>query len=224
VQARNILLETSDNYSSPNNDIGYGLLSAKKALSFPNIYQVNNIIQVNKIFFSQNGVIPETASINYAVDNLDFTAAALSYDDTLKYNYRFPSLQNGQNVYFYYTHNDSLGNNVREPVNNYYYFTVSNLIDSIGLSDGSSFSVNPLSQNFPNPFSKTTKIEFNTNSNVSLTIYNVIGQRVKTFYSPQSPITWNGKSDNGTTCASGVYIYVLNAEGKVYANKMMFVK
>ena len=224
VQARNILLETSDNYSNPNNDIGYGLLSAKKALSFPNLYQTNNIIQVNKIFFPQNGIIPGTASINYAIDNFNFTNSALSYDDTLKYNYQFPSLQIGQKVYFYFTYNDSLGNSVREPLNNYYSFTVGGLIDSIGLSDESSVGTKPLSQNFPNPFSKTTKIEFNANSNVSLTIYNTIGQRVKTFYSPQSPVTWNGISDNGATCASGVYIYVLNADGKVYANKMMFVK
>ena len=226
IQARNILLETSDNYNNPNNDRGYGLMSAEKALSFPNIYQTSNTAQVNKIFFSQNGIQAGSTNIHYAIDNLNFTTSVLSYDDTLKYSFQFPSLQNGQTVYFYFTYNDSLGNSIREPQSNYYSFIFSGQIDSIGLSDKSAVSVQPLTQNFPNPFSKSTTIKFDASSSavISLTIYNEIGQVVKSFSYPQSPVLWDGKSDSGAKCASGMYFYVLKTNGKMYAKKMILVR
>ena len=226
VQARNILLETSGNYSTPNNDRGYGLMSAERALSFPNISQANNVNTLNKIFFSQNGIIPTTAAIYYAINDLNFTKANMNYDDTLKYNFQLPVLQNGQTFDFYFTYNDNQGDTIREPLNNYYSLTASGQIDSIGLTNPSEVGTKTLSQNFPNPFSSSTKIKFiaNSNAKVSLIIYNEIGQMVKIFSSPQSPVSWNGKSDSGVKCASGVYYYVLNIDGNKYTNKMILLK
>ena len=36
-QVRKILMETADNYSTPNNDRGYGLVSAARAIDYPNV-------------------------------------------------------------------------------------------------------------------------------------------------------------------------------------------
>jgi hypothetical protein len=88
-----------------------------------------------------------------------------------------------------------------------------------------------LSQNYPNPFNPTTKIHYQLpqNSKVSLVIYDMLGQRVKTLISSEHEagyytVEWNGLSDNGTYVASGLYIYRLKAGSYVATQKMNFVK
>ncbi len=75
-----------------------------------------------------------------------------------------------------------------------------------------------LSQNYPNPFNATTQINFALPNagNVSLKIYNVAGQLVKSFNQPMEAgyrtITWDGTNSNGDNVASGVYFYRLDVE------------
>ncbi len=75
-------------------------------------------------------------------------------------------------------------------------------------------AVNNLSQNNPNPFNPTTNINFSLskNSNVSIIVYNVKGQKVKTLVSDRYTqgshnVVWNGLDDNNQPVASGVYFY-----------------
>ncbi len=79
-----------------------------------------------------------------------------------------------------------------------------------------------LAQNYPNPFNPTTVIEFTLakNSNVNLTIFNILGQKVRELihnrnYSKGSfSVVWNGKNDNGIRCPSGIYFYRITCKGK----------
>jgi hypothetical protein len=75
-----------------------------------------------------------------------------------------------------------------------------------------------LSQNYPNPFNPSTKITFEipVSSTVTLKIFNVIGQEVRTLVHGTLPagkqeLVWNGTDDAGRMLASGVYFYSLNA-------------
>lgn len=75
-----------------------------------------------------------------------------------------------------------------------------------------------LSQNFPNPFNPRTTIRFDIphRSNVSLVVYNMLGQQVVTLLNEQREIgkheiAWNGINSEGAQVASGVYFYRLEA-------------
>lgn len=87
-----------------------------------------------------------------------------------------------------------------------------------------------LGQNFPNPFNPTTTIPFSIieGGNVSIEIYNALGQRIRTlfnqYYSPGSySVVWNGLDDRGSNVAAGVYIYQIRGAGGVQTRKMLLV-
>ncbi len=77
-----------------------------------------------------------------------------------------------------------------------------------------------LSQNYPNPFNPTTSITYAlpVDSRVTMEIYNVIGQRVRTLVSDNQPAgyhaaEWNGMGNSGQQLSSGVYFLQLSAVG-----------
>ena len=77
-----------------------------------------------------------------------------------------------------------------------------------------------LSQNFPNPFNPSTRIEFSIpiDSDVTLTIYNLLGQAVtelvnEEISSGNYSVVWNGTDQNGLKASSGVYLYKMHANG-----------
>ncbi len=88
-----------------------------------------------------------------------------------------------------------------------------------------------LTQNYPNPFNPTTQIQFglSKSSYVTLEVFNVLGQKIKTLadgqMSPNSYIVeWNGTNDNGAKVASGIYMYKLITDDYTETKKMMMLK
>jgi len=88
-----------------------------------------------------------------------------------------------------------------------------------------------LLQNYPNPFNPETKISFNMNkkAEVSLEIYNLKGQKIRTLLGSnlakgQHQIIWNGKDDNGLDTGSGVYIYKMKSGNHSEIKKMILLK
>jgi hypothetical protein len=88
-----------------------------------------------------------------------------------------------------------------------------------------------LAQNHPNPFNPETRISFNlpARAKVSLTVYNVLGQNVRTLLNTDLPagghkVTWDGKDDKGTSVVSGVYFYRLLAGDEKSTKKMILMK
>jgi hypothetical protein len=77
-----------------------------------------------------------------------------------------------------------------------------------------------LIQNYPNPFNPSTTIRYElpVTSKVTIAIYNVLGQKVRTLVNeiqnagPQLQV-WNSKSDAGSNVASGVYFYRIQTHG-----------
>ena len=90
-----------------------------------------------------------------------------------------------------------------------------------------------LGQNYPNPFNPSTTIPFSINdaaSQVKLTVYNVLGQNVRTVFNGvlqngDYQFTWDGKNNSGQNAPSGVYFYEL-AVGKsnLQVKRMLLIK
>jgi len=88
-----------------------------------------------------------------------------------------------------------------------------------------------LSQNYPNPFNPTTEISFAMDqaSEVSLTIFNMLGQKVKVLENASleagtHSYTWNGRDELGQSVATGVYLYTLTGGEKTITKKMALMK
>jgi hypothetical protein len=86
-------------------------------------------------------------------------------------------------------------------------------------------------QNYPNPFNPTTFISYqlSTVSDVELTIYNQLGQKVRTLVNARKPagtyqIQWDGRDNAGNQVTSGVYLYRLKAGSFVQVRKMVLLR
>jgi len=88
-----------------------------------------------------------------------------------------------------------------------------------------------LYHNYPNPFNPYTTIRFDIPkfSNVSLKIYNILGQEVKTLVSGklapgEYKILWDGRNDYGIRVSSGMYFYRIIAGKFIQTKKMVLLK
>ncbi|MCZ7603959.1 MAG: T9SS type A sorting domain-containing protein [Melioribacteraceae bacterium] len=83
-----------------------------------------------------------------------------------------------------------------------------------------------LSQNYPNPFNPTTTINYTvpTNELVTLKVFNILGQEVKTLVNKVQNAGHHTVSFDASTLASGVYIYRLSSGNFVNTKKMMLIK
>lgn len=89
-----------------------------------------------------------------------------------------------------------------------------------------------LQQNYPNPFNPATAISYQlaAASNVEITIYNTLGQKVRTLVNEaRKPAgyyraEWDGRNDAGAAAASGVYLYRLHAGGFIKVRKMLLIR
>ncbi len=88
-----------------------------------------------------------------------------------------------------------------------------------------------LHENYPNPFNPTTTLRFDLPeiSDITLTIYNMLGQKVRTFdYQNTSAgyhsVTWDATNDFGQQVGAGVYLYQLQTINFVKTRKMVLLK
>ncbi len=88
-----------------------------------------------------------------------------------------------------------------------------------------------LSRNYPNPFNPETNIEFSISeeAEISLSIYNIRGQLVKTLINSnikkgRHQISWNGKNESGQTVSSGIYYCKLKNDNMETVRKMILIK
>ena len=88
-----------------------------------------------------------------------------------------------------------------------------------------------LHQNYPNPFNPTTTIKFDIPepTYISLKIYNLMGQEVRSLNNKWLPtgshrLIWNGKDQQGIPVSTGVYIYRLQSQEFQQTRKMLLLK
>ena len=229
VQARDILRRTAGNFSTPDSSRGYGLISATKALSFPNLENSNGKYNLHKIFLDRDKINPSTVVLNYFGESYVVNKLNMNYDGKLKYTASFPFFAEGTKIKFYFTFSDSSGGYYREPADENYYFQYGDMI--ISLKAEPVFAHSVLDQNRPNPFVGRTRIGFKSigNENAKIIIYDILGKEVKVLFDGISQIGvntvfWDGTTSSGVQAASGIYIYTLNLNGKYYSRKMVYLK
>ena len=88
-----------------------------------------------------------------------------------------------------------------------------------------------LDNNYPNPFNPQTTIGFQLpqNSSVTLKIYSITGQLVKTLLNETVPagyhsVVWDGTNNFGNQVGSGIYLYQLKSGEVVQTRKMHLLK
>jgi hypothetical protein len=121
--------------------------------------------------------------------------------------------------------------------------TLSNFVDDFaGASVGTVTAVDApagpahhLHQNFPNPFNPTTQVRYDVGGSngertrVHISIFDVRGALVRSLVdeerTPGSYVaTWDGRADNGSLAASGVYFYSMRAGDYVESRRMVLLK
>ncbi len=183
--------------------------------------------------YDNNNVAVITVNLNESLSTVN------SYINN--HNLTFPVLVNGLNLYWEYG-NGYVPYNVVIDQGGYITYTTSGWNSSAILSqiDGLITSVEEtgavtnsfrLMQNYPNPFNPETTIRIQVPgySQVSLKIYNIKGQVVKTLVSRYLPggeyqYKWAGVNDNGQAVSSGMYFYKIQAGSFTAIKKMILIR
>jgi hypothetical protein len=154
------------------------------------------------ISFARSNEDGEYSILNIPAENMNVTVSALGYN----------------------TVNDNISINGDESVN--YTMSVP-LGNSDVVAESKKFSLN----NYPNPFNPTTTISFSlaSDENISLDIYNLKGQKVKSFINGfmskgSHTVVWDGKDNNGKQVGSGIYFSRVKGEKTTSTHKMLLMK
>jgi len=88
-----------------------------------------------------------------------------------------------------------------------------------------------LGQNYPNPFNSATHFTYSAPaaSRITITIYNAVGQAIRTLWSGQREsgvyaLEWDGTDDSGAAAASGLYFCILRANQFTEVRKMALLR
>ena len=159
----------------------------------------------------------------YILDDIGYNAELelrVYYDNKAAYNsipqYQLWNMEAGQ------YENSSLILSERKP---YYMLKM----------DGGSVNDTPAPKlylgSYPNPFNPDTTLRFTlpANADISLDIYNVKGQKVRSLKSGNysagtHTCLWDAKDDGGSRVASGLYFAMLSYQGKQLSRKLLLMK
>jgi len=88
-----------------------------------------------------------------------------------------------------------------------------------------------LQQSYPNPAVAEANISYQVSGEgkVSLALYNMLGQKVKTLVDQWQPagsytVNWNGSNQKGQKCSAGIYIYKLNTGQSELTRKLVLAR
>jgi len=227
-QLRKIILESGSSSSHPNNNIGYGKLSALKAVNFPNIFISGDSVFIQKAFIDSSGFNVNNLFLFASADSSNFEQIPPLQQVNHHYSFLLPEKFSGDSLLFYFTFSrDSIFK--RNPSKGFYhYYYGSAIVSRVTGRVIYKFLPNRfyLSNNFPNPFNASTKIEFElpVNSKVNLAIYDILGRRVKLVIDGKMAAGYYSKIIQMGNFASGIYFLRLNAGNKSFVKKIILLK
>jgi hypothetical protein len=134
----------------------------------------------------------------------------------------------GDTVQFYFTAWDSAGNWARYPLNGWCYVVYTGIGGGTGAGLPTCFG---LSKAFPNPSRNGCFIKYQLpkNTPVSLVVYNLAGQRVRTLEEGMKQagyyqVRWDGRDESNKKAAAGIYFYRLKSEGYQRTERLVVVR
>jgi hypothetical protein len=146
----------------------------------------------------------------------------------------------GEVHYYYYVQSfdDGSTNNIEPgvPLVSSQFYTMTGApaylgANAIGGPENRPANSHRLEQNYPNPFNPVTQISYYLpkTSVVNLSIYNLLGQRIRTLvHRVQNAglytVEWNGQNDFGMPVASGVYVYSIAAGEFKQSRRMILLR
>jgi hypothetical protein len=111
--------------------------------------------------------------------------------------------------------------------NGVHYFNIQNL----SLTNTTVPNQFELYQNYPNPFNPKTTFRYDLShkSNVTLNIYNLMGNQIRTFEigvekSGAKSYIWDGTNNSGELVGAGIYLFQIQAGDFTKSRKMIFLK
>lgn len=235
LQVRDALRMTADQANSPDNDFGWGLVDAYNAVlfhgpAFSNTptasVDINQDIDISIKVASRFGLAPGGVSLRYAIsdDNFDDSVVMSPGQEANQFVATIQMPAGSNTALFYFTAISADGDTTRHPVGN----------DSFRFSNGEVTIDRDfhLAQNFPNPFNPTTTISFNlaADGQVTLAIFNILGQRIRTLIDRQASragshsMDWDGTNDDGELVSAGVYFYMLQTANFIEVKKMIMIR
>lgn len=229
IQLRKILLESGSIAANPNDDIGYGKLSALKALTYPNIRRTGDSIFVNKYFYYPGNSLTSLPKMFVSNDGGEFKEIEGRkirdgfYSFYLSNNFTNDSL----NFYFYYSLSN--GSDVKEPEKDFYTYKYGTEIIS-HYTHNVIYRFAPkkffVSANYPNPFNSQTKIEYELpyDSKVEISVCDVLGRKVKTVENKFLTSGYYTATINMAGYSSGVYFVLFKTGKEVKVQKIVLIK
>lgn len=231
----------------PNNFVGWGAVNAFQAALFfgpifsnqPAIRMRGDTMDILTDVVSKYGLKSDSVLFFYATGtSQQFTPIAMQLDSSMfysssgRYVVRVPQSPAGTEFHFYIEARDAAGHSYRSPAavrDTLWTFRYGEPTIDPGLPGQYA-----LIQNYPNPFNPTTTITtvpFFTQhpAVVDISIYNILGQRVRTVFQgtsfpQQNSVTWDGKDERGRTAASGMYFCRMKTPVSVFGIKIVLVR
>ncbi|MCX6167827.1 MAG: fibronectin type III domain-containing protein [Ignavibacteriales bacterium] len=225
-----------------------------RLVSNPLIFSAWSMVATFSTAAGSSSVVPLVISPNYG-QPINNTSAILTWkipvptESHLKYDLQYSKNSNFNNIQTITNLNESVAQVSGLESNTRYYWRVLSKTDNGSVSSYSttgSFITSgttavenqeviptqfELSQNYPNPFNPTTRINFAIpqNSFVSIKVYDMLGQEVKTLINQEMvsgnhSIDWNADNNLGIKVATGMYIYRITAGNFVSTKKMVLIK
>ncbi len=184
--------------------------------------ETSGVTQINEFYHFNEGKnaylkIPKSASLNSL-----FSLLSLTFDD-LGFGYYVNDIfmSNGLNF-------NTEGDSVRLYLSHFSKFGGGRGSVILGVEE--TLPVAPTSfdlfQNYPNPFNPSTKIRYSVTAAglVTLKVYNMLGQEVKTLVSTNKEAGVYEVSFDATNLPSGVYVYELKQNNMSLTKKMTLIK
>ena len=231
MEVREVLINEASQFNNPDTLMGYGIINLEKTIiemfGEPGVsvssFEVVPLAGKNLIqWVADSEIANEQWLISRKTPTTPFVQ--IGQIDGRKFGIR-------QEIYSFYDFKVAGGESFTYKLSSHLLSGRTSIIDTTQI-----LSIEPstisLSSNFPNPFNAETKIIFGLNSTqkVSLKIYDITGQLVKTLINTEHleaqyhHIFWDGSNDQNNSVSSGTYFLRLTAETTQKIMKMLYLK
>lgn len=228
TQLRQIILESGDNVKTPDNERGYGLLSALKAITFPHIKTEKGVEYIVKMFYDPNGFDPSEIQLNITVNGSEQNFSLTAKSDNVVV---FPLTDEmiNSDMTFSFMYKDLSGIWHRSPEGaDYSKSANSNLIKHYTGEVIYSFVPDnyKLSNVYPNPVNGSANFEFELpqTAYVYITVYDILGRKVKEVINTKLSEGFYKRTIDLRGFASGVYLLNLRTENYFESKKFIYLK